>query len=127
MRRIAPILALALLPATALADPSMECPGGSQIEIGACVSAMLVGVDGAVEQALGFARDSAVELDRVTGRAVALPALEASQAAWAAYRDAQCDLVGAGFGGGTGTGIAITGCRVEMGRARVAELLDAAR
>lgn len=118
---------LLVLPSAALADPAMECPGGSQIEIGACVSATLAAVDGALDQALGFARASAAELDRETGRAMALPALEAAQAAWSAYRDAQCDFVGAGFGGGSGTGIAITGCRVTLGRARVEELLTAVR
>lgn len=127
MRPVSLLCTLALLPSVALADPSMECPGGSQIEIGACVSAMLEAVDGAVVEALGYARTSADGLDSETGRVVARPALEAAQAAWSAYRDAQCDFVGAGFGGGSGTGIAITGCRVEMGRARVAELLDAAR
>ena len=127
MRRIAPLFVLALLPSAALADPSMECPGGSQIKIGVCVTAMLAAVDGAVAQALGFARTSAGDLDRATGRAVALPALEAAQTAWSAYRDAQCEFVGAGFGGGSGTGIAISGCRITLGRARVVDLLEAAR
>ena len=122
MRQLA-ILALAALPLAAPADPAMECDGASQVEIGACVQAQLEAVDRAVETALGFARESASGLDEVMQRDSALPALEAAQAAWAAFRDSQCDYEGALFGGGSGTGIAIASCRVVLGRARVDALL----
>ncbi len=105
----------------------MECPGSSQIEIGACVHETLGRVDAAVDAALGFAMTSAVELDRITGRSVAEPALTAGQAAWAGYRDAHCAFVGATYGGGSGTGIAIESCRIMLGRARVEDLLTYAR
>lgn len=123
--RLSFVAALMFLPAAPLlADPAMECgAAGSQVEIAACVSDALARVDSALDQALGFAAASAAELDTITGRDDALPALAAAQAAWSAYRDAQCAAVGAGFGGGSGTGIAIDGCRVELGRARVTELL----
>lgn len=128
MRPIAAIALALVLPASpTLAGPDMECPGGSQIEIGACVHATLERVDAAVGQAYGFARDAAAELDQVTGREVAVPALAAAQAAWSAYRDAECDFAGAMFGGGSGTGIGIEACRVTLGRARVEALLAAAR
>ena len=120
---------LALLPlilaTPALADPTMECPGSSQIEIGACVTETLSRVDAAIETAYGFARTSAEALDAETGRASALPALEAAQTAWDAWRNAQCDFAGAQFAGGSGTGIAITACKIELGRERVNALLDA--
>ncbi|MCA0203635.1 MAG: DUF1311 domain-containing protein [Proteobacteria bacterium] len=116
-----PTLALS---SAALADPTMECDGGSQIEIGACVTATLAAVDRSLETALGFARISAEELDNATGFGTAVPALDAAQEAWSAYRDAHCHAVGEGFGGGSGTGIAITACRVTLGRARVEELLN---
>jgi len=113
------------LPFAALADPTLECgDASSQVEIGTCVSEMEQRVAMAVEAAYGFAVAAASELDDVTGRVVAQPALEASQAAWLAYRDAQCEAVGASFGGGSGTGIGITACRVQLGRARVDELLS---
>lgn len=112
------------LPSLASADPTLECDGGSQIEIGACVTATLAAVDRSLDSALGFARTSAEELDRTTGFGTAVPALDAAQEAWSAYREAQCHAVGEGFGGGSGTGIAITACRVTLGRARVKELLD---
>ena len=119
------LLLSAALPTGALADPTMECPGSSQIEIGVCVSAALEAVDLAIESALDFARAGAAELDVAPGNNRAATALDAAQAAWSAYRDAQCEFIGAGFGGGSGTGIAITACRVTLGRARVDELLDA--
>ena len=101
------LCAALLVPGFALADPATECGGSSQVEIGNCVAETLEKVDASLEVYLGFARQSAEELDEVTGRDVALPALDAGQAAWAAYREAHCAFVGATFGGGSGTGIAI--------------------
>lgn len=119
------ILFFVAVPFGALADPTLECAdAGSQVEIGACVREVESRVDDALTAAYGFAADAAGELDRVTGRAAALPALEAAQSAWSAYRDAQCEAVGASYGGGSGTGVAITSCRVDLGRIRVTELLE---
>ncbi len=113
-----------MFPISAIADPTMECiDAGSQVEIGSCVSDMELRVNAAIDSSYSLVLGSAQELDEVTGRVVAVPALEASQNAWVAYRDAQCEAVGASFGGGSGTGIAITACRVDLGRARVDELL----
>lgn len=111
------------------ADASFECgiDNGSQVEIGNCVGRQLEAVDKSVDLALGFATNAAKELDGATGRAAAVPALEKGQAAWSAYRDAHCDFVGATFGGGSGTGIAIASCRIELGRSRVRELMLYAR
>ncbi|NVO57697.1 DUF1311 domain-containing protein [Rhodobacteraceae bacterium B1Z28] len=121
MRRAVLIL---LFPAAALADPALECSGASsQVEIGSCVAQMEERVNAALEESFGFAMQTAAELDGVTGRTEAQPALEAAQTAWVGYRDAQCAAVGASFGGGSGTGIAITSCRVNLGRTRVDELL----
>lgn len=111
------------LPLPALADPATECGGSSQVEIGNCVADTLQRVDATVETYLGFATRAAEELDQATGRKLAVPALEASQTAWSAYRDAHCDYVGATFGGGSGTGIGIDSCRIELGRARAADLM----
>ncbi|GAA6161787.1 hypothetical protein NBRC116589_39610 [Ruegeria sp. HU-ET01832] len=112
------------LSSAASADPALEClDAGSQVEIGACVGAMEDRVNQAIDASYDIAMQSAKELDDVTGRVVAVPALDSAQTAWLAYRDAQCEAVGASFGGGSGTGIGITACRVELGRARVDELL----
>ncbi len=119
---------LVMMPVSTLADPALECVGASsQIEVGACVARMESDVAAAVTAAYGFAAEAAVDLDSVTGRDVARPALDAAQDAWTRYRDAQCEAVGASFGGGSGTGIAISSCRIELGRARAAELLRLAR
>lgn len=123
--RHALLAAASLWPVALPAGPDLECAdAGSQVDIGRCVAQTEARVNRAIDLALGFARSAAVELDAVTGRDRALPALEAAQTAWSAYRDRQCEAVGAGFAGGSGTGIAIGACRVTLGRARVEELLD---
>ena len=117
-----PLFALCV-PSAVFADPATECGGSSQVEIGACVAETLQRVDATIDIYLGFAMRSAEELDRVTGRAVTVPALEAAQVAWSVYRDAHCDYVGATFGGGSGTGIGIDSCKIELGRERAEELM----
>ena len=116
-------------PDPASADPALECSiaNTSQVEVADCIAQQEVTVDRTVNQALGFARDTAAELDSVTDRQVAAPALEAGQAAWTAYRDAHCAYVGTTFGGGSGAGIAEGACRIMLGRARVEELMKYAQ
>lgn len=116
-------LLLWCLPSIVSADPAAECGGSNQVEIGECVADTLKRVDAAVDVYLGFAKSSAEELDKVTGRTVVVPALEAAQASWSAYRDAHCGFVGATFGGGSGTGIGINSCKIELGRVRAEELM----
>jgi uncharacterized protein YecT (DUF1311 family) len=113
-----------LVAGSAAADPTLECSvaGGSQIEIGDCLAAVDANVGAALEQALSFARSAAEELDATTGRADSVPALEASQAAWEAFRDAHCGYVGSTWAGGSGTGIAMAACRIELARDRVEAL-----
>ncbi|MGR3661813.1 MAG: lysozyme inhibitor LprI family protein [Paracoccaceae bacterium] len=115
-----------LLAGPALADPSSECgiSNASQVDIADCVQAIEKSVDKVVDMALGYAMESAQELDATTGRDDAVPALTASQKTWGAFRDAQCDFVGSTFGGGSGTGIAISSCRIELGRQREASLMN---
>ncbi|QJF53007.1 lysozyme inhibitor LprI family protein [Roseobacter ponti] len=119
-------LVLAALPATVSADPSLECSlvSSSQVETSACLAEVEKRVDETLGIALNSARASATELDEITGRTVALPALEASQAAWDAYRAAHCEYTGTLSGGGSGTGISIRSCRISLTRARVEELLS---
>jgi uncharacterized protein YecT (DUF1311 family) len=124
MKIITATLVISLcVPSAVFADPATECGGSSQIEIGACVAETLRRVDETIDIYLGFAMSSAQDLDEATGRAVTVPALEAAQAAWLAYRIAHCDYVGATFGGGSGTGIAIGSCEIELGRDRAEELM----
>ena len=120
---------LIVFPFAVAADPSLECSigNGSQVEIADCVAEAEASVDYAIELALGFAINAAMELDEVTGREVAVPALEQGQSTWSTFRDAHCEFVGSTFGGGSGTGIAIRSCRVEHGRDRARELMKFAR
>ncbi len=108
------------------ADTAMECgvQVSSQVEIASCVDAQVRILNQALDEAIGFAQDAASELDRVNERDVALPALEAAQTAWVAYRDTQCSYSAALFGGGSGAGIAEGACHVELTRSRIAELMD---
>lgn len=108
-----------------LADPSFECStsASNQVEIGNCVTEQLESVDLAMEAALKFSGDTAKSLDDVTERDLSLPALKESQNAWEEFRAKHCDFVGSTFGGGSGTGIAISSCRLELGRARIDELM----
>jgi uncharacterized protein YecT (DUF1311 family) len=113
------------LPTFLAADPSLECGinNDNQIEIGECLTQTEAEVDGAVKLALGFANVSAKELDEITERDTSVKALQAGQSGWSTYRDAHCKFVGTTFGGGSGTGIAIQSCRIELGRLRVTELM----
>jgi len=124
MLRILTIILFAF-PLAATADPTLECSlnSGSQIEVGDCVAR----TDERVEKALGFALEqamlSAKDLDQVTGRQVAVPALNQGQAAWETYRAAHCTYAGATYGGGSGAGIATRSCWVTLGRTRVEQLM----
>lgn len=123
------VLAALTLPTVGLADPTLECSQetSSQVETGECMADTETRVDGAVELALSFAMDAARSLDEVTGRDVSAKALTQGQAAWVGYRDSHCGFVGTTMGGGSGTGIAIRACRIDLGRARVAALMQASR
>jgi uncharacterized protein YecT (DUF1311 family) len=79
-------------------------------------------VNAALEVALESARSAAVELDEITEREAAGPALEAAQNAWMNLRETQCAYEGTLFGGGSGTGIAIQACRISMTRDRIKAL-----
>lgn len=113
-----------LIPLCAAADPSFECSvtTSSQVETADCLADAEATVDKALAAALEIAIRSARDLDDITGRDAGVPALDLGQKAWALYRDTHCDFVGTTFGGGSGTGIAIRSCRVELGRARIREL-----
>ena len=111
------------------ADPVMECGAqhGSQVEISGCLAEVEKISNLAMETALGFTMNAARELDEVTDRKVAVPALETGQASWLQYRENHCNYVGATFGGGSGTGIAIRSCRIGLTRTRTDELMKFAQ
>lgn len=118
------VFALALT-GSAAADPQSECSidASSQVEIGDCLADAERIADATVASALGFAMQTAKELDEATGRESAVPALETAQAGWSGFRDQHCEFVGTTYGGGSGTGIAIRSCRVALARTRADELM----
>ncbi|WP_260084151.1 hypothetical protein [Phaeobacter inhibens] len=72
--------ALLALPLPALADPAMECSGtGSQIELPDCLNGDQTRANAALSRALDYAREAAADLDGITGRQSASPALETAQ------------------------------------------------
>lgn len=118
-------VALAIMPLVpAHADPTLECTGTTQVDIRDCLAEVEMRAEAAVQTALGFAHDAATELDGATGRTAVVPALETSQSAWEAFRDSQCDYVGATYGGGSGAGIAVLACRIMVARMRTDALLE---
>lgn len=122
-RLLTAMLCAFCVPSAVFSDPATECGGSSQVEIGACVAEMLERVDLTVDIYLGFAMRAAEALDEITGRSSAVPALDAGQAAWSAYRDAHCDYVGATFGGGSGAAIGVDSCKIKLGRDRAEDLM----
>lgn len=122
MKRLYVVLAAVLTGNAAAASPDLECTGSSQVEIANCVAETAERAEQAMKFMLQQAEAQAAELDDITGREVAVPALQAAQSAWEAYRDAECNYAGALFGGGSGSGIGINSCRIELTRARSREL-----
>jgi len=113
-----------LTAAPALADPVGECQAmtTSQVETGQCLNDTLGAAEHVMDLALERAQGKADELDQVTGRVVARPALDKSQAAWLTFRTANCAVPGAFAGGASGSGQFVIGCEITMTRARSDEL-----
>lgn len=119
------VFAAILCPTLSYADPASECgvENNSQVKIADCLKDSAKRVDETIKQTLGFAVDTARNLDSNTGRKVVEPALEKAHASWSAARDAQCDYVEATYAGGSGGSIANLSCRIKMGRERADILL----
>lgn len=66
--------------------------------------------------------NQAGELDRVTGRSVALPALEKANMSFDRYVSDQCSFDEAMMGGGTGSGAANLSCQINLLRIRMGSL-----
>ena len=119
------LLGAALLGASpALADPVGECQAVTniQVETTQCLMDTLGAAQHVMELQLAEAQERADSLDRVTGRAVARPALDESQAEWASFRDVNCAVRSAFAGGASGAGHFETGCAISMTRVRADEL-----
>lgn len=124
--RIALVLGLALASwSAASAGPIDECAvmaeGGAELR--QCLDTQLQISDQAMSEALGLARTAAQRVDQAAGGSAAVLGVEASQQAWEAFRDANCQL--REFLTSDGEAYA-TACRIQMTRARTDELRELA-
>jgi len=117
---------LTCITGSVIADPMSECwVGNGKQEAEVCLGTVEDNADAALEVILGQAMDAAKKFDDLTApRRDVVPALKAAQEAWAQYRDKHCEYVGANWGGGSGTGMAISNCRIEHARKRFDELTE---
>ena len=107
----------------ALADPILECGllAGEDIAVGDCLRTQLDISYRAMIEAQELALGTAHQLDELTGTEVAVLGLEASQQAWEAYRDVECQTVGVFAGDAAET--AQLACEIRLTRARTDALL----
>ena len=130
MRRSVLAVVLALIgllcvaPSGAYADPVGECQmiTLNQVETGQCLQDTLATVDAVMNNALANAQAEADELDQVTGRTEARPALDRAQTSWSAFRALNCLVPAAMAAGASGSGHFTLGCQISMARARTLEL-----
>jgi uncharacterized protein YecT (DUF1311 family) len=121
------ILSLSVLLAIATsvrADPIMEC--GVLARDGAvsdCLRTQLEVSYQAMDQGLDLARAAAEELDRTAGGDAAVLGLEASQQAWEAYRDVECQTLAMFVAGALPAETAQLACEIRLMRARTDTLL----
>jgi uncharacterized protein YecT (DUF1311 family) len=110
---------------SALADPIMECGvlAGDNIAVDDCLRTQLDISYRAMIEAQELARGGAGQLDKQTGTEVAVLGLEASQQAWEAYRDVECQTVGVFAGEAAPAETAQLACEIRLTRARTDALL----
>jgi uncharacterized protein YecT (DUF1311 family) len=115
---------LLLSAAPALASPVGECQAAmpTQVAVNQCLQNTLAAAQHVLDLSLTNAQQKADELDAVTGRTEARPALDQSQTDWLTFRDSNCAVRGAFAGGASGSGQFIAGCAITMTRERAAEL-----
>jgi uncharacterized protein YecT (DUF1311 family) len=109
----------------ALADPILECGllAGEDIAVGDCLRTQLDISYRAMIEAQELALGTAHQLDERTGTELAVLGLEASQQAWEAYRDVECQTVGVFSGDATPAETAQLACEIRLTRARTDALL----
>jgi len=106
------------------ASPLLECAvlSAEAAELNACLGAQLEVSYGAMEEALGLARGRAEALDQAAGGDAAVLGVEASQQAFAAYRDTLCRTEAA-FVDSTRAADVELACEIALTRARTDALL----
>jgi uncharacterized protein YecT (DUF1311 family) len=121
----ASVLAIIAMTGQAWADPILECRvlAGDDIAIRDCLRTQLDISSRAMIEAQELARGAAQQLDVGTGAEAALRGVEASQQAWEAYRDVECQTIGLFAGDGAPRETAQLACEIWLTRARTDGLL----
>ena len=109
----------------ATADPILECGLMTEgtAELGECLNGQLEVVHGAMGEALALARGGAEQLDRASGGDAAVLGIEASQQAWEAHRDTECQTRAIFAGAGAAADGLELACAIELTRERTGALL----
>jgi uncharacterized protein YecT (DUF1311 family) len=124
----APVLAAIAMTGSASADPILECRvlGGDDIALRDCLRTQLDISYRAMAEAQDLARGAAQQLDQRTGTEAAMLGVEASQQAWEAYRDVECQTIALFAGEGTpaeAAEAAQLACAIRLTRARTDGML----
>jgi uncharacterized protein YecT (DUF1311 family) len=119
------VLAAIAMTGSASADPILECRvlGGDDIALRDCLRTQLDISYRALTEAQDLARDAARQLDQRTGTEAAVLGVEASQQAWEAYRDVECQTIALFAGGGAPAEAAQLACEIRLTRARTDGML----
>ena len=122
------LVAVAALSAAAgegAADPILECGLMTEgvAELGECLNGQLEVSHGAMNEALALARGGTQELDRASGGDAAVLGIEASQQAWEAYRDTECQTRAIFAGADAEADGLELACAIELTRERTDALL----
>jgi heat shock protein HslJ len=106
------------------ADPLDACwaLAESRLDVGPCLADQRQQSEAALAEIADRVMTAAADLDRITERSLAVPALEQAETAFAAYRDAQCGAVRTMAASGTGAGDFELACIVRLNRTRIDEL-----
>jgi uncharacterized protein YecT (DUF1311 family) len=110
---------------SARADPILECRvlAGDDVAVRDCLRPQLDVSSRAMTEAQDLARGAAQQLDERTGTEAAVLGLEASQHAWEAYRDVECQTIALFVGAGAPVETAQLACEIRLTRARTDSML----
>lgn len=128
--RLAAVMAFALMAAAPVrAEPKIDCDNAmSTVEMNECAGRDYERADAELnrvyKEALAAIPEMAVDEPRFNAKSWEA-ALRASQRAWIAYRDAECDEhVPMSWSGGTGTTVAVISCKTGLTEERTKALKE---
>jgi uncharacterized protein YecT (DUF1311 family) len=115
---------LSLAAAAQAATPLQDCYArhATRIEVGECLKKWRRAAEAELREAYDKAGAAAREAGRARDSGAPLGALQRSQKAWIAYRDAQCRLAYEMMMPGTGAGDAASDCTIRLTEERTRAL-----